>query len=108
MSKFRLHPLHTLQRHSDVMRDLGVVGYHEWLASERCTGRTTALAHQYIVQAMQSPGAVTDMHDHFDTTAGHHNLALTVEHIIKKLEYRGFAVTRSPSRAGVFSIKFGG
>lgn len=61
---FKLHPLHTPERHFEVMRCHGVVGYHEWLAQKRSTGRSTALALQYIAEAIEKPHTAILLADH--------------------------------------------
>lgn len=61
---FKFHPLHDAELHATRFRDLGVAGYHEWVASKRATGRSTALALEYIAAALQQPGSPVLLTDH--------------------------------------------
>lgn len=61
---FKLHPLHTPERHHQVMTECGVRGYHEWLAEKRGTGRSTGRMLAQIADAILSPGSRIQLLDH--------------------------------------------
>lgn len=80
---FKLHPLHTAAMHAERMRDLGAIGYHEWLAERRCTARTTSIAFRAIADALLRDGVAIPLRDHTGTAAGHECLALTCAAVIR-------------------------
>lgn len=61
---FKLHPLHSIERHADVIKQQGILGYHKWLEEKRGTGRSTALALRYIAQAIENPHTAVLLLDH--------------------------------------------
>ena len=67
---FKLHPLHTAEMHTTRMLDLGVAGYHEWLAEGRGTGRTFAQALRALADAVESPGKPIHLTDHSGKSSG--------------------------------------
>lgn len=78
---FKLHPLHTAEMHQTRMLDLGVAGYHEWLAGGRGTGRTFAQALRALADAVESPGKPIHLTDHSGKAGGDQCLAAYVRSI---------------------------
>lgn len=72
---FKFHPLHDAELHATRFRDLGVAGYHEWLAEGRGTGRTFAQALRALADAVESPGKPIHLTDHSGKSGGDQCLA---------------------------------
>lgn len=105
---FRLHPLHSADRHVQVMLEKGVIGYHSWLEAKRATGRTTAQALRAIADAIDKPFVSVDLVDHSGLRAGHENLAATARALIKDLGLLHLTLNRGKNPHGaVQAITFG-
>lgn len=81
----RLHPLHTPEWLFDVMRSSG-----EYPDTSRATGRTEALALEYVCRAMCNPYQTIDVHDHHGTRAASVELMHRIRRIVDKLGYKHF------------------
>lgn len=105
---FKLHPLHTPERHRSVMRERGVLGYHEWLAEKRGTGRSTGRMLSQIAGAILSPGSRIQLLDHehstVDTTGARRAYAECVLAYINMLRLQHM---RTENIQGVFYLTFG-
>lgn len=105
---FKLHPLHTPERHSSVMLERGVFGYHAWLAEKRCTGRSTGLTLAQIAEAILHPGQRIPLvdHDHqtVNTIASRRAYAEAVLAYIQVLRLEHM---RTENIQGVFYLTFG-
>lgn len=69
----KLHPLHSPEMIMDYMLNTG-----EYWPQERCTGRSTALALEYLAKAIRNPGVRFHVRDHHDSTVAHRCLATVV------------------------------
>lgn len=101
---FKLHPLHTYERHFQVMQEQGVLGYHKWLEDERCTGRTTAQALQLIGAAILHPGKEFPLLDHSSRKTGDDGLAQLVSDLISGIGLKHLKVYRL---GGTQYLRFG-
>lgn len=108
MSKFRMHPLHTVQLHIERFAGLGVVGYHRWLEEKRGTGRSTAQALRAIADAIDNPHQPIDLVDHSGQRGGHEYLANATAHLIREMKLTGFSIARGRNPHGsVMAVTFG-
>lgn len=105
---FRMHPLHTADRHFSVMRDQGVLGYHKWLEEKRGTGRSTALMLKYIAAAIESPhlSVLLQDHAHPQVHAGTHKREFAVG-ILRLVETLGLKHMDTQLRNGHYYLTFG-
>jgi hypothetical protein len=97
----KLHPLHTPEYVAQY-----VLTHGEYPGS-RCTGRSTALALEYVAWSIRVPGLKVVLWDHFDSTGAHECLKRAVEEIISRLDFRRFRITKNTSRAGLWNLTFG-
>lgn len=81
----RIHPLHSTEFLIAQMLSTGC--YPE---AERCTGRTTALALEYIVKAIRNPHEAIHVRDHYNTTMSHASLVKLVHDMTLKLGLEHF------------------
>lgn len=105
---FKIHPLHTAKRHADVMRDLGVYGYHEWLEDKRCTGRSSALILRCIAEAIEKPFTAIPILDHShessDGSCAKRNFA---EAVLSTVNQLGLHSMHTQLRNGTYYLTFG-
>lgn len=105
---FKLHPLHSIERHADVIKQQGVLGYHKWLEEKRGTGRSTALALRYIAQAIENPHTAVLLLDHVHTSvateAAKRSFAMRVADLAKDC---GLAELWTQQRNGGYFLIFG-
>ena len=90
----KLHPLHTPDWLHSMMLATG-----EYPEVERCTGRTTILALEAIVKAMQNPHTPVHVKDHVNLTHNHMEVVKLAHDFTKKLGLEHFQC--SPSRLTV-------
>lgn len=96
---FKLHPLHTYQMHHDRVQDYGIAGYHEWLESERCTGRSTAAALKAIGAAIAEPHRPIMLRDHPHQFSDNASCKAAFSEVVRawilKMELKHLHVTKS-------------
>ena len=78
------HPLHSTDF---IINTLRMTGEYP---GERCTGRTTALAFEYIAKAIRNPGKELIPQDHHPGTPANRELCYKIRLIVEKLELQGF------------------
>lgn len=81
----KLHPLHTPEGLFDIMRTSG-----EYPDTSRATGRTEALALEYVCLAMRNPYKTIAVHDHHGSRAASSELMLRIRSIVGTLGYKHF------------------
>lgn len=81
----KINPLHTLDM---VMRHMLSTG--EYFPQERCTGRSTALALEFVAKAIRNPHEWVVITDHHDSAPSNNLLASTCRDIIAALGLRHF------------------
>lgn len=85
MSGKRLHPLHSVEFLASMIAHTGC-----YPDPERCTGRTTILALQFIVWALQNPHKWGYPSDHHGTAAATVALNRTIREMVEKLGLKHF------------------
>ncbi|CAI3971344.1 hypothetical protein VAC51_00021 [Variovorax phage VAC_51] len=81
----KLHPMHSADFLS---RQVLMTGCYP--DTERCTGRTTVLALEFIAKAMSNPHVVVHVRDHHGTTFAHQRLVKVIHAITQRLGLEGF------------------
>lgn len=83
----KLHPLHSAEFVADFIKSTG-----EYFDTERCTGRTTALAFEHMSKAIQNPHKWIPVIDHHNTVMAGANLAALIAQYVYKLGLKHFTV----------------
>lgn len=104
---FKLHPLHTIDRHADVIRSQGILGYHAWLAEKRCTGRSTALALQFIAAAILHPHIPVMLADHTHSSSTVEGKRAFAQRVLAFAEELGLVHLWTQLRNGDYYLIFG-
>ena len=89
---FVMHPLHTSKHHMELMHNMGVCGYHQFLEDKRFTGRTTAQA--LLADAIDNPGVPQNLVDHSGQRGGHEILLELVRKFIGYLDLQHMTFSR--------------
>lgn len=75
-----LHPLHSVEFLADMMRHTG-----RYPDTDRCTGRSTVLALEFLVEALKQPYKPVDVCDHYLTRASHERLTYEIGRMAERL-----------------------
>jgi len=63
--------------------------------TERCSGRSTAIALATIAEAMKSPGSSVRIKDHHPSAEADHHLRSMITDYIDRLGFSGFTIERA-------------
>lgn len=85
----KLHPLHSIDMIARTMQMTG-----EYFDPNRCTGRSTILALEYITQALKQPHVWIPIHDHESTQNARDFLTRLVKDYVDALQLRYITVDR--------------
>lgn len=89
----RLHPLHSVEFITSMIQNTGC-----YPDVDRCTGRSTILALEFIVMALKAPYQVVVVKDHLDTTMSHQRLCADIHDMANKLGLKKLFVNSAQHR----------